>query len=263
MAKIITNEFKTWKELSNFIDNNFTHFTDFLFRGHAETEWKLESTLAREINELKARGVKEIQDLIDSHLESFKINIRGKSQINFKNVDENELWAMGQHFGLYTPLLDFTKSPYVALFFALQGESKSGKRCVWALSEDYIKNINSTQKNANLKLDIIKPLTNDNQRLVSQQGLFLKIPLNCDLGKLIEDYNHEGDSAIFFKMVFTDNFTEEALSILQNMNINQLTLFPDLIGSALQTNFQLKIKPYAKKVRIKIWDDYYKKNSKK
>lgn len=191
------------------------------------------------------------------------MNLRGKSKIDYKNVEEDDLWAMGQHFGLHTPLLDFTKSPYVALFFAFQGISVSGKSCIWALSERHIDLINSIQENVNLKINKIIPLTNDNPRLVSQQGLFLKIPLNSSMENLISEYEREEGGVIIFKLIFDNNFKEEALLILQNMNINQLTLFPDLIGSAQHSNFQFEMSPYLKKRRQKMWEDYEIKKVKK
>lgn len=50
MADIVIKELKSFKELSEFINEKFTHFNSYIFRGHADADWKLESTLARSLN---------------------------------------------------------------------------------------------------------------------------------------------------------------------------------------------------------------------
>lgn len=262
MAKIEHRKFKNSKELIEFINSTFTHYNNFIFRGHADANWKLESSLARTLNSVYPKR-KDIELLISDHLTSFRFNIRGKANINLKNISENDLWALGQHFGLYTPLLDFTKSAYVALFFALQGESSSGQRCIWSLSEHEIDEMNKRQAERNLLIEKVMPYSNNNSRLISQQGLFLKLPLNCSLDEMIKKNRYKGKGVPFFKLVFNDQIRDEMLLILQNMNINQLTLFPDLTGSALQSNYTFSSEPYVTMGRSRMWEDHLKRAKKR
>jgi len=51
--------------------------------------------------------------------------------------NEIKIWALGQHYGLRTPLLDWTKCPYIAAYFALEkkpGNDGDHHRYVYALS---------------------------------------------------------------------------------------------------------------------------------
>lgn len=139
MIKIRTEYFKSWKDITTFINLNFSFFTGYRYRGHADSQWKLESTFTRALKEIQP--YKDVKSMYEEHLINFKHNLRGRCSFDLNTISENELLAIGQHFGLYTPLLDWSYSSYVALFFALQGESKSGERCLWALHDSIIDDI--------------------------------------------------------------------------------------------------------------------------
>lgn len=265
MINIHTQSFDSWDKLTKFIDDNFTYFNHFSYRGHSESNWKLESTLTRIIKNLDINENKV--EIAKQHLKNFKINLRGRCNLNLNDISENELFAIGQHFGLYTPLLDWTSSPYVGLYFALNSISETGERCLWAISDNLITEINKSIRSTKNKMEFVKPLTNDNPRLVSQQGLFLKLPIEKSLEELVEKTESKSEGVKIYKLIFHDNIREDSLASLNNMNINSLTLFPDLIGSSLHTNYLLEIKPHLKKRRDEIWDTYKKEleiiNSKK
>ena len=234
------------------IDDYFKHYNGYIFRGQADSNWKLESTLSRAIQR-KYPTAKNKKRLEQSHLFYFRENIRGRSDLDLENSSENELWALGQHFGLFTPLLDWTHSPYVALYFSLLGECKSGHRAVWAILLGDIDAINKEIKSTNQKVQIVNPITNSNERLVNQRGLFLRIPLGENLENWVGKSPKKFKWVTIYKISYPDKIKEEALAALDNMNINFLSLFPDLMGSSLHTNYQFEIEPYLDEERGKEW----------
>ena len=83
------------------------------FRGHAEKDWKLVPSLAREPEHLKAENalIKRFMQNATPHLD----------------VPPREEWEwifLMQHHRAYTRLLDWTESPLAALYFAV-----SNKEC--------------------------------------------------------------------------------------------------------------------------------------
>jgi FRG domain len=172
--------------------------------------------------------------------------------------DHSFQWlALMQHHGAPTRLLDFTWSPYVAAFFAL--ERATNDAALWALfppglSNTMIRTIRASQK---VEADEIGPwvtgnyekyfLPNDrriviigephrmNQRLIAQAGTFV-MPgvLNSPVEELAPA------NAITKFTLITAKIRKQAMAELYSMNINNATLFPGLDGLARSLAYELE-----------------------
>src|SRR5579859_1873652 len=97
------------------------------FRGVGKAEWTLQSSLER----LEIPPIVEAERYL---LTTFQRRVH--HYISDPPAKENDLeWlALLQHHGAPTRLLDWTKSPYVALFFALDERCEEGEKCaLWAI----------------------------------------------------------------------------------------------------------------------------------
>jgi hypothetical protein len=231
----------TWEELVSSLQG-FACFPNYIYRGQANSDWLLESTLSRVTKKIENKNKEE---LVEEHLRRFKLSIRGRRGINPTKLEENELWALGQHYGLHTPLLDWSQSPYVALFFALTDLTtpKSGYRSLWALHSTDLDKINKwyeSEKKNDSQIELINPLIDENNRLVNQNGLFTKIDLQNDIEKWVTESEAEIKWITLQKIDFSDKIRDEALLYLDCMNINYSSLFPDLFGSSMDSNIKLE-----------------------
>lgn len=140
---IRTVEVRNFDEFSAFVNVGFGDFDcSYIWRGQRCSEWKITSTLSR-------TGQLEI-----THLKNFRNAVKrvtGKEhdfQYTFddKDVDaRRRLWSLGQHYGLYTPLIDWTVYPYIALFFAFiesENSEEAEFRSVFALDTHNVSAVN-------------------------------------------------------------------------------------------------------------------------
>jgi hypothetical protein len=218
----------------------------FIFRGQQVSDWKLETSLDRLHSKLDQRI--DVNSTYDYLLGNFAKSIRGRTEIS-KDIVENkdELWALGQHYGLATPLLDWTYSIYVSVFFAFENPepSPTGFRTIWALHRSGVEKALKGHNEAsdyNNQIGFIEPMSDHNPRLVSQSGLFSKQPV----GFLFEDwirstFKGETERPYLFKIHLPDSERMTILKHLRQMNIHHGTLFPDLIGASKYCNDTLEI----------------------
>ena len=168
--------------------------------------------------------------------------------------DENDWWALGQHHGLATPLLDWSESPFVALYFASASafDLKTRQMAVWALSKDMVEVINrsirgdTTIEKINGRVptvNLFSPMSDENPRLVSQRGLFTRGPNNMNLVDWVAKF-YIGSGAGLIKITMPTRSLENRLKTLNRMNINHASLFPDLEGASKYCNMNLNIIKY-------------------
>lgn len=266
----------SWKYFSDFVYQEMLDYETYIWRGHRCDNWGLESTLDRLINKAKVAKTKR-WDFRRLHLVQFQHAVRGRRGSNPPAMtNENEWWALGQHHGLATPLLDWTTSPFVAAYFAYinQGENQTRNRAIYAIHKPtietrvkeliQIKEAENKQEKADIaagkkqagilsgflldapvkpQVEFIRPLSDENQRLVNQGGLFTRAPDEKPLDSWVTE-NGIGKGYTLIKIILPNKDRTECLKTLNRMNINHLTLFPDLYGASKFCNLFGEIEKY-------------------
>jgi hypothetical protein len=248
---ITTKQLLSWAEFENAIRDEMLDYRHFIWRGQASSSWLLEPTLDRLLKKL---GKLSDDNIRENHLRRFKYASRGKRGKNPHNLNtENEWWALGQHNGLSTPLLDWTTSPFVAAYFAFYPETNENapERAVFGLSKISME-LKSSEITAAWKgdkrppiLEFVEPLSDENDRLVNQGGLFTRSPDGVDIEQWAGS-NFKGDTSYSRLIKYSIPNSERALALrsLNRMNINHLSLFPDLYGGSKFCNLDLLIDKY-------------------
>jgi hypothetical protein len=242
---------ESWTDFLSLTSALFAVSPAYIYRGQAKYDWQLESgldRLERRFPRRKNLGGRN-PEYFDSpplteedHLHAFKNALRGRRGPNPPVLSDDEYWALGQHHGLATPLLDFTRSPFAALFFAFEEEkiladdtlTAPDFRGVYALSTCAI---DDTVSEPAQHLSIISPEGDSNFRLISQGALFVRLPRKTHVEGYVNAY-FTGDyhRAIFTKIKIPNKDRDDCLVALNKMNINHITLFPDIQGAAKHVN---------------------------
>lgn len=174
--------------------------------------------------------------------------------------DELEWLSLMQHHGAPTRLLDFTWSPYVAAFFALERATEDA--AVWALNLPLLWDI--YEKTLIDGVDVRKAdprdagnyveyyLENQHgfvwqgdphrmpQRVIAQSGTFL---VSSHVGMTVEEILASYPSAdeLLIKFVLpAQKVRAEAMATLYSMNITQATLSPGLDGLARSMAYEFE-----------------------
>lgn len=199
------------------------HYRKWIYRGQSDFDWELESSLNRSFNEAqyihesgKSRS-KTLNRLEHERVMIDKFKCHAHLYLSHlpKETDTLSWLSLMQHHGAPTRLLDFTFSPYIALFFAL--ETGKGDMAVYCINHHSMKNdddeyfgknrlevysriLEGEQHSDDLCLFAFEP-TFSNQRLLSQQGLFVATnTLVCTHGQILNDYKVEDGDVLKFRI---------------------------------------------------------------
>lgn len=107
----------------------------FFYRGQADSAWRLESSLERIIGDSWSSG--KARTFEDFSIQQFRSKFHLYDRENVQPESRLAWLSIMQHYGVPTRLLDFTESPYVALYFALESYNTQSKRDIALYAFDY------------------------------------------------------------------------------------------------------------------------------
>lgn len=233
-----------------------TEYRSWAFRGQADAAWPLYSSLSRYLLthrvHPKAWSSQELRIL-----RIFKRKAHLLLHHLPEEQDSFEWLALMQHHGAPTRLLDFSWSPFVAAFFALEHATKDA--AVWALFPPALnarpyRTIRVSQRVTGdeigpwvkgayekhfvpnrRRIAVVGEPVRMNQRLIAQMGTFAMPGILSDP---VESFVPVG-SVVKFELS-TSAMRSHAMAELYNMNVGNATLFPGLDGLARSLAFELE-----------------------
>ncbi|MFT6845091.1 MAG: hypothetical protein ACJAUV_001281 [Flavobacteriales bacterium] len=265
-------EFENWGELKSFLSSLNSNW---VYRGQSDYSWKLESSIDRTYLEVDMDNKKQLFEKFCIH--DFKRNPHLYSNKYSIHSDFQTL-SLLQHYGSPTRLLDFSRSQYVAAYFATVNSNEDSS--IYAIN--YFELLSSTMHLFRLNYDdesfeIVKLrnggsiseddsfkniVLNTNQRkfvelvqpyfkfdrMIKQSGLFLcQGDINVDFEtNLNANYqilqNIEGNNP-YFKLKINKEWKKEIIRDLERMNISSSSLFPGIEGhlQSQKNKFQISI----------------------
>lgn len=240
---------------------------NFFYRGHADANWQLQSSLERLIS--PRWSAEQARTFEEFSLGQFQSKFHLYDHENAKPDSKLAWLSIMQHYGVPTRLLDFTESPYVALYFALEAYSPQTQAdfAIFALdysaimdrSIEHIKGKDGAFKESRAsvyaKQDAVFDTVVDrfaydiawvaepnqlNARLDRQAGSFL---LSGNRGLQIQDVLNSDLYAdvAFYKFRVPHELYIGLFALLRKMNITSKSLYGDLDGLARAIRMQMQV----------------------
>lgn len=209
-----------WQDYIDLFNEGFKG-KNYIFRGQMHPKWTLTPTLNRTH---KSLSEKDLNTIIDIFRESLK-GIQHSDLKNLNSLDINQLWSLGRHYGLPTPILDWSYSPLIALYFAYENRAN--------LLPYHSLYIFDKDKYINDNLIFFDNSPNQNEREKIQMGCYVKIVNAINLETLIA--SDPQNYTYFRKIYIKANAPAKCLQILnESYGYSKLSLYPNSIEGAVE-----------------------------
>ena len=223
----------------------------YLYRGHSKIkEYKLISSIDREISKYAIENDKITQEhlrrvLLNFILEDFTIKLKKYyDKIDFESNEQ--IWALGQHYGLKTPYLDWSKDFFIAAFFS-SVDNTNHDGCIYILNTKLINEINNKIKlqgpDINYsELRIINKPDIFNSRQSMQKGCFTLTPSGISVDSWINTFKEYKAKPVLQRIVIPKNLKNKVINYLYGADTDYSKIYPDIQGICMSSNLFI---PYA------------------
>lgn len=250
-----TLNLSSWEEF-HLVVKKINEYKGFIWRGQRK-DWQLKSTFDRHLCYNRLTLLDKNGEIREKILETLFNNFKEKLVELEKEVPryniikrafltedpENYIWATGQHYGLPTPILDWTEDPYRAAYFAFYKICKN-KRCnriVYALNIKTLKRLLNSKKQRFVEFpDLNEDVFDDElrNRIKKQKSKFTRALKGAGIEKNVLKFvktrpeTIEKEEIILAKIIIPDKFRCECLDYLKHKEeITYIILFPDYPGA--------------------------------
>lgn len=233
------------------------------YRGHSKPTYELVPKIARKPGGGAHSFVKVREAEILMHSE---FGTRSRAYFSEVATDHWDVLFNMQHYGVPTRLLDWSESPFVALFFALKPRSGgyADDAIVWMVNpekwnEAFFKFPTGVSPMMDKTSDTVRdyavglnqnryreePLmllgSHNSPRIVAQRGGFTLFGKKFTSLDKVKGVNHKIDQSVLDKIVIKKDYCEDIFKSLVRKGFDETFVYPDIEGLAQEVSRKYEI----------------------